>query len=47
MPLDLFGNTADPIAEKRDPAIRKAVRWSCAGFLGALALYVAYPFFTS
>ena len=47
MLLDLFVNIVGPIAEKRYPAVRKAVRWSSAVFLGAFALYVAYSFFAS
>lgn len=47
MLLDLFVNIIGPIAEKRYPAVRKAVKWSSTVFLGALALYVAYSFFAS
>ena len=47
MLLDLFVNIVGPVAEKRYPAVRKAVRWSSAVFLGALALYVAYAFLGS
>lgn len=44
MVFDLFVHIVGPIAEKRYPAVRKAVRWSSAVFLCALAFYVAYAF---
>ena len=44
MLLDLFVNVVGPIAEKRYPTVRKAVRLSSAVFLGALAIYVGYVF---
>ena len=47
MLLDLVVNIIGPIAEKRYPAVRKAVRWSGVVIMGALTLYVAYSIFTS
>lgn len=44
MLLELFVNIVGPIAEKRYPALRKAVGWSIAVFLSALVLYVGYTF---
>ena len=44
MLLELLANIVGPIAEKRSPALRAAVKSIGALLLTALALYIAYAF---